>query len=444
MESGWIIPVIACVIVYAGVLWAIKKRNFHPEIFAFIGPCLTIRTSHTGIFDVFARFRRTFLVYGMLGVVIVATCGTLMTLMIIFTAYLTILVQPDPSSLIQPQNLLLIPGVNDFVPSTFAVWFALTSAVITHEFGHGLLSRVENVRVKYVGILALVIPIGAFIEPDEKDIRKSTLATKFRILAAGIANNMVVGTICIVALVSLFGMIVPGMAPVVQGIYEGGPADLAGVQPGTVILEIDGMPVTNVTDISAILSETTPGQMIQVLGKCKGERQMYNITLTLIPQKIATELDFENVASGFMGVLCGEPQTMIDTLHAWTHPTTPREALVSALTFFTLPFSPITKNSSFSVLVANTPDPAFLSASFDGFWEIVHVLYWCAWINILLGTFNALPLGPLDGGQMLYEGIKNLLAKCDRERFAGPLYNMLTNLLIIVIIIPIVMPYFFH
>ena len=148
MEFGWVALVIICVIVYAVVCWEIKKRNFHPEIFAFMGPCLMVRTSRTGIFDVLARFRRTFLVYGTLGVVVVAACSVLMTVMIIVTAYLTMLIQPDPSPIIQPQNLLLIPGVNDFVPSTFAVWFALVFAVVIHEFGHGLLSRVEKIRVK--------------------------------------------------------------------------------------------------------------------------------------------------------------------------------------------------------------------------------------------------------------------------------------------------------
>ncbi|HJK24619.1 MAG TPA: hypothetical protein O0X68_00230, partial [Methanocorpusculum sp.] len=75
MEFGWVALVIICVIVYAVVCWEIKKRNFHPEIFAFMGPCLMVRTSRTGIFDVLARFRRTFLVYGTLGVVVVVACS---------------------------------------------------------------------------------------------------------------------------------------------------------------------------------------------------------------------------------------------------------------------------------------------------------------------------------------------------------------------------------
>ena len=96
------------------------------------------------------------------------------------------------------------------------------------------------------------------------------------------------------------------------------------------------------------------------------------------------------------------------------------------------------------MLVTVTPDPAFLAAPFDGFWEVIHVLYWCAWVNILLGTFNALPIGPLDGGQMLREGVKSFLTKRGKEEYAQPICSMITNLLIVVIVIPIIMPYFFR
>ena len=440
MEFEWIVPVLICVLIYALICWAIKKYQFHSEIFAFMGPCLMIRTSRTGIFDIFARFRRTFLIYGTLGVIVVAVCGILMTALIIITAYLTMLIQPDPSPIIQPQNLLLIPGINDYVPSTFAVWFALIFAVVIHEFGHGLLSRVEKIRVKYTGILACVIPIGAFVEPDEEEIEKSPLPTKLRMFAAGIMNNMVVGLVCILVLVVLLGMVTPGTAPFVQGTYAGYPADQAGLIPGTVILEINGVPVTNISDVSAVLSPTLPNQTISVLGEYKGVQQTYDITLTSVPPEISA-----NATNGFMGVVYGQPQLVVDTLHAWTHPSSPLGAVVSALNFLVLPFSSITGGSNpLSILVTETPDQAYLAAPFDGFWEVVHVLYWCAWVNILLGTFNALPLGPLDGGQMLREGVKSFFAKRGKEKYAQPFCSMITNVLIVVIIIQIIMPYFFR
>jgi hypothetical protein len=49
----------------------------------------------------------------------------------------------------------------------------------------------------------------------------------------------------------------------------------------------------------------------------------------------------------------------------------------------------------------------------------------------------------LDGGQMLHEGLKSFLATFGKEQYADPLCSMITNLLILAIIIPIIMPYFF-
>ena len=147
-----------------------------------MGPCLMIKTIHTGIFDKLSRWKRLLIAYGNLGVILTVISSVVVTLLFVFTAFMSLFIDTEP---IAPQNLLLIPGINDYVPSTFAVWFALIFAMVIHEFGHGFLSRVENIKVKSAGVLALVIPIGAFVEPDEEDIAKSSLGTKLRMYAAG-------------------------------------------------------------------------------------------------------------------------------------------------------------------------------------------------------------------------------------------------------------------
>jgi membrane-associated protease RseP (regulator of RpoE activity) len=399
-----------------------------------------IRTVRTGAFDVLARFKRTFIAYADVGIFLTVLSGLGMTILLISTAFLTMLTRPEPSPVLQPQNLLLIPGINDYVPSTFAVWFALVLAIVIHEFGHGLLSRVEGIRVKYTGILMLVIPIGAFVEPDETEIERSALSTKLRMFAAGITNNLVIGIICILGLVVLLGMVVPGSAPYIQGVYEDYPAYHAGILPGTVVLAIDGIPVSDFSDVSAIMENTTAGQMVSVLGEYQGEQQMYDVTLSAVPPEVNTQ----NTDSGFMGVVYAQPQTVTAALHAWTHPSSPLEALVSALQFVVLPFSSIAGNSVLGILVVDTPDPAFLSSPFPLFWEVVHLLYWCAWINILLGTFNALPIGPLDGGQMLREWARSFFGRRGKERYALLFCRFVTNLLIIMIVIPLIMPFLFR
>lgn len=444
MEYGWVIIVIVCIAAYAAACYAIKKYHYRPDNFAFMGPCLMIRTPRTGAFDIFARFKRTFIAYANIGVLATILAGLGMTILLVSTAYITMLTQPEPSPILQPQNLLLIPGINDFVPSTFAVWFALVFAIVIHEFGHGLLSRVEDIKVKYTGILLLVIPIGAFVEPDEEEIEKSKLSTKLRMFAAGITNNLVVGFICILGLILLLGMVTPGSAPFIQGVYEDYPAHNAGIMPGTIVHAIDGIPVSNFTDVSVIMENTTVGQTVSVLGEYKGEQQMYDVTLAAAPSNLTGETTLSAGSSpGFMGVVYANPESVTSALHAWTHPSSPLEALLSALQFIVLPFSSITGNSVLSILVVDTPDPAFLSEPFPLFWEVIHLLYWCAWVNILLGTFNALPIGPLDGGQMLREWARSFFGKHGKENYAIPFCRVVTNLLIIMIAIPLIMPFIF-
>ena len=64
------------------------------------------------------------------------------------------------------------------------------TVLVVHEFGHGIISRVEGVRIKSIGVLLLAVLPGAFVEPDEEDIEKSKRISKLRIFAAGSIFNL--------------------------------------------------------------------------------------------------------------------------------------------------------------------------------------------------------------------------------------------------------------
>ena len=42
--------------------------------------------------------------------------------------------------------------------------------IIIHEFSHGILARVENVKINSIGLLLFAIIPGAFVEPDEEKL----------------------------------------------------------------------------------------------------------------------------------------------------------------------------------------------------------------------------------------------------------------------------------
>ena len=54
------------------------------------------------------------------------------------------------------------------------------------------------------------------------------------------------------------------------------------------------------------------------------------------------------------------------------------------------------------------------------FWILANILYWLAWMNLLLGMSNALPLFPLDGG-LLFRDFSASIALAPAPRLGrGP------------------------
>ncbi|MFH1247393.1 MAG: site-2 protease family protein [Candidatus Micrarchaeota archaeon] len=94
-------------------------------------------------------------------------------------------------------NILTVPGtpagVNVVVPGVTVPWeaiFAIALIAIVHETAHGVMFCVEKLKVKNSGVLlAGFLPIGAFVEPDEKQFAKHRLDGRRRILVAGSASN---------------------------------------------------------------------------------------------------------------------------------------------------------------------------------------------------------------------------------------------------------------
>ena len=63
-----------------------------------------------------------------------------------------------------PEAMLPIPGINPILPLEYVVYIliAFIVAIIVHEFSHGILTFASKLKVKSLGLLYLVIPIGAF------------------------------------------------------------------------------------------------------------------------------------------------------------------------------------------------------------------------------------------------------------------------------------------
>jgi membrane-associated protease RseP (regulator of RpoE activity) len=102
-----------------------------------------------------------------------------------------------------------IPGVAPLIPGVtiplFAGIIALAILLVVHEFSHGILASLAKVRIKEIGVILFgIIPMGAFVEPDERQIRKLSVQKQDRVFIAGISANMLT---CLFFFVLTFAML---------------------------------------------------------------------------------------------------------------------------------------------------------------------------------------------------------------------------------------------
>lgn len=169
-------------------------------------------------------------------------------ILIILQAIL-IIQNPDISNIENPKNMLVIPGVNDFLPLSEApeIILALIISVVLHELGHGVYCRVNNIKIESVGVVLLsLIPMGAFVKPDEKSQEKAKPLEKLQMVSAGVLFNLIILILSFSLLIGpISGIIGTENGASVGEIIPNSPADKAGIEEGSLITKINGENIQN-------------------------------------------------------------------------------------------------------------------------------------------------------------------------------------------------------
>ena len=93
------------------------------------------------------------------------TVFLIMILMFLLLAWQATLAWSIPkTSAVSPKTMIGLPGLNPVIPLWYGI-LALVVAMVVHEFSHGILSRVADVKIKALGLLMFIFPVGAFVEP---------------------------------------------------------------------------------------------------------------------------------------------------------------------------------------------------------------------------------------------------------------------------------------
>ena len=282
--------VLAGVLAYSAVIYWADDRGYVPEWVNVQGPITTIHTKRGRAFLNWLagpkRFWRAWTNVG-LGATLVVMVGVVYY--IGSAAVRTLENPPAPSAVNEPQNVLVIPGVNEFLPLSVApeIVFGLLVGLVVHEGGHGLLSRVGDIDIESMGLVSFtLLPIGAFVEPDQESQRRADRGARTRMLVAGVTNNYVV---TIVAFALLFGPVVGSISAAsgaaVGGAFPGSAATEAGIDAGDRIVAVSGQPIEDSGELQALLDNSTD----ETLGVTLAGGETTTVTRSLLVTRMAQD-----------------------------------------------------------------------------------------------------------------------------------------------------------
>ncbi len=432
----------------------LKKYNI-----SFWGPALLLRTKKGKIFlKRIAKRKKFWKIFGNFGIVFCFAMMFLMIAMLVWQAWFVFGFTPEQKEVLPgPEFALPFPGINPVLPLEYAVYIilALAVAVVVHEFSHGILTFASKLKVKSLGILYFVVPLGAFCEPDEKQLLKTKDTNRMRIFAAGPTMNFAVVFISILlfSLVFMSSVQLPNDGVCILSVGKNTPAEKIGLASGMILTHINDTEVTNVTEFFYAMERTRSNQTINI-SYAKSDT-IYNKNVTLADKyEEYSKRNYTNnesyMGKGYIGIGpsdMGISRRYLDILkNPFTH--FPNDFLY----FYSLPF--LGYLTGYTPIVSPFVDFYVIEGVIDFipnniFWIIVNAIYWIFWLNLAVALFNVLPAVPLDGGYLFKDGINFSLKRIrrglsdeKRKKIVGNV-SLITSLLILFLIVfPFLVKYF--
>ena len=231
---NWLYIVFLLVILWTMAIMYLAPRISRSKHFGLLGPALMVKsTKNRNIIDRIAK-RFPGILFGKISVVLVIISSIFAVILLVYGSILSLSIKPSNA----PSLSLLIglPGINPAIPISYGV-VTIIAAVAIHEIFHGVVARRQGIKLSSVGALFFIIPLGAFVEPDEKEITSADPVIRRRVIAAGPGINIV---IAIISLIIVTFLLFPAVTPTHQGLYvestTGGSAAAAFIPTGTELI----------------------------------------------------------------------------------------------------------------------------------------------------------------------------------------------------------------
>ncbi len=273
-----------------------------------------------------------------------------------------------------------IPGIG-FLP--FSDWLiSIFILAMVHEFAHGVVARAHGIDVTSSGfaVLALFIPIipAAFVEPDEKNMRKQPDHVQYSILAAGPVANI---AFALIILMASSWILTPIEAKITEPagfsfdiMNSTAPAAEAGIKGGTIIDMYNGEKVSNYQDF------------------------IYDVNYCVKP---SDDITFGSGNKTYLITTSSQPDDKDKPL----------------------------------IGITNIKNEVKVKEGYDWLATIIFKLKslfkWLFLLNLFIGLANLLPLGIVDGGRMLQIALHSLF---DNKKKAHKIWVFIAALFLILLL----------
>jgi membrane-associated protease RseP (regulator of RpoE activity) len=203
-----------------------------------------------GFISWIARPKRFWKVFGSIGIVVGILGMVLVVFFLVYALYSTYVLNM-PMEGAKP----VIPGVT--IPFWYGI-IGLITVLVVHEFSHGIIARSEDVSIKKLGaVFITIIPIGAFVEPDEEELKAKKRISRMRIYSAGSFGNILFATFAIILMLSFSGYFFDRSIVQIGDVVECSPAE-GTLEKGMVLEEIDGRPISGAEDFREATKDIKP------------------------------------------------------------------------------------------------------------------------------------------------------------------------------------------
>lgn len=298
----------------------------------------------------------------------------------------------------------------------------LSAIIVIHELGHLLAAKIFNVycyefslgmgpklfsyQGKETKYTLRLIPIGGYVAmageqeddmalyenievPESRTIKAIAKWKRIIVMLAGVAMNFVMAWIIVAGLLMNVGGYVKSVPPVVTGVVEQGPADLAGLEAGDVIKKVvfdDGTVIKpkTFTDIS-MFTQAYNGQM----------------TYTVNRDGVLMEFTMQGVDNGkgayLVGIQAQQPEVVKITLlnagkYSFDYLTDLTRGIFTSL-------ARLVQGKGLNQL--SGPVGIYEVTAQQAAKGLPDLLLLVAMLSLNVGIFNLLPLPILDGGRVV-------------------------------------------